>query len=160
VGFTSRLDALQAAVLRVKLRHLESWTNKRREAAIRYEKLFLEHRLTDTVGLPFEREGHYHVYNQFVIRVPASVRDHLRDHLTARQIGSEIYYPIPLHLQTCFSPLGYKSGDFPKSEAAAHETIALPIYPELSEEQQNFVVGSIRQFLDSQANLASPHKAA
>jgi dTDP-4-amino-4,6-dideoxygalactose transaminase len=160
VGFNSRLDALQAAVLRVKLRHLESWTNKRREAAIRYAQLFEEHRLTDTVGLPSEREGHYHVYNQFVIRVPASVRDHLRDHLTARQIGSEIYYPIPLHLQTCFTPLGYKSGDFPRSEAAAHETIALPIYPELSEDQQNFVVGSIRQFLDSQANLSSPHKAA
>jgi dTDP-4-amino-4,6-dideoxygalactose transaminase len=160
VGLNSRLDALQAAVLRVKLRHLESWTNRRREAAIRYEMLFEEHRLTDTVSLPREREGHYHVYNQFVIRVPAPIRDHLRDYLTARQIGSEIYYPIPLHLQTCFSALGHKSGDFPRSEAAAHETIALPIYPELSEDQQNFVVGSIRQFLDSQASLASPHKAA
>ena len=160
VGFNSRLDALQAAVLRVKLRHLELWTNKRREAAIRYEKLFEEHGLTDTVGMPREREGHYHVYNQFVIRVSASVRDPLRDYLAARQIGSEIYYPIPLHLQTCFSALGHKSGDFPRSEAAAHETIALPIYPELSEDQQESVVGSIRQFLDSQANLSSPHKAA
>jgi dTDP-4-amino-4,6-dideoxygalactose transaminase len=160
VGFNSRLDALQAAVLRVKLRHLESWTNKRREAASRYEKLFEELGLTDIVGLPREKEGHYHVYNQFVIRVPASVRDQLRDFLTARQIGSEIYYPIPLHLQTCFSVLGHKSGDFPTSEAAAHETIALPIYPELSEDQQNFVAGSIRQFLDSHANIASPHKAA
>ena len=160
VGFNSRLDALQAAVLRVKLRHLESWTNKRREAAIRYERLFEDQRLTDTVGLPGEREGYYHVYNQFVIRVPASVRDALRDHLTARQIGSEIYYPIPLHLQTCFSPLGHKSGDFPQSEAAAHETIALPIYPELTEDQQNFVVGSIREFVDSQAHLEASPKAA
>lgn len=160
VGFNSRLDALQAAVLRVKLRHLESWTNKRREAVIRYEKLFAEHQLTETVGLPREREGYYHVYNQFVIRVPASVRDQLRDYLTARQIGSEIYYPIPLHLQPCFSSLGHKSGDFPRSEAAAHETIALPIYPELSEDQQNFVVGSIRQFVDSHAHLAASPKAA
>jgi dTDP-4-amino-4,6-dideoxygalactose transaminase len=160
VGFNSRLDALQAAVLRVKLRHLDAWTNKRREVAIRYENLFDLHRLTDTIGLPREREGFYHVYNQFVIRVPALVRDLLRDHLAARQIGTEIYYPIPLHLQTCFSPLGHKSGDFPGSEAAANETIALPIYPELSEEQQSFVVGSIRQFLDCHAHLFSPHKAA
>jgi dTDP-4-amino-4,6-dideoxygalactose transaminase len=160
VGFNSRLDALQAAVLRVKLRHIESWTNKRREAAIRYEKLFDEHRLTEIVGLPREREGYYHVYNQFVIRVAASVRDPLRAHLTERQIGSEIYYPIPLHLQACFSPLGHKSGEFPKSEAAALETIAVPIYPELSEDQQNFVVGSIRQFMDSHSQLASSPKAA
>jgi dTDP-4-amino-4,6-dideoxygalactose transaminase len=160
VGFNSRLDALQAAVLRVKLRHLESWTNKRREAAIRYEKLFEDHRLTDIVGLPREREGYYHVYNQFVVRVAASVREPLRDYLTALQIGSEIYYPIPLHLQTCFSPLGHKNGDFPRSEAAAHETIALPIYPELSEDQQKFVVGSIRQFVDSHAHLAAAPKAA
>jgi dTDP-4-amino-4,6-dideoxygalactose transaminase len=160
VGFNSRLDALQAAVLRVKLRHLDAWTNKRREAAIRYENLFDLHRLTDTIGLPREREGFYHVFNQFVIRVPALVRDLLRDHLAARQIGTEIYYPIPLHLQTCFSPLGHKSGDFPRSEAAANETIALPIYPELSEEQQSFVVTSIGQFLDGHAHLFSPHKAA
>ena len=160
VGFNSRLDALQAAVLRVKLRHLDAWTNNRREAAIRYENLFELHRLTDTIGLPREREGFYHVYNQFVIRVPALVRDLLRDHLAARQIGTEIYYPIPLHLQTCFAPLGHKSGDFPRSEAAANETIALPIYPELTEEQQSFVVSSIGQFLDGHAHLFSPHKAA
>ncbi len=160
VGFNSRLDALQAAVLRVKLRHLESWTNQRRCAASRYETLFEDHRLTDTIVLPREREGYYHVYNQFVIRVPASVRDLMRDFLSARQIGTEIYYPIPLHLQTCFSSLGHKIGDFPRSEAAAHETIALPIYPELSEDQQHYVVGSIRQFLDSHAHLFASTKAA
>jgi dTDP-4-amino-4,6-dideoxygalactose transaminase len=160
VGFNSRLDALQAAVLRVKLRHLEAWTNGRREVAARYQRLFEDFRLTTTIGLPHERAGYYHVYNQFVIRVPAAIRDPLREHLTARQIGSEIYYPIPLHLQPCFQALGHKSGEFPKSEAAANETIALPIYPELSEEQQNFVVGSIRQFIDNQAYLPSPHKAA
>ena len=110
--------------------------------------------------MPRERDGYYHVYNQFVIRVPASVRDPLREHLTAAKIGTEIYYPIPLHLQPCFSTLGHRNGDFPKSEAAARETIALPIYPELSEEQQTFVVGSIRQFVDSHAHLAASTKAA
>ena len=160
VGFNSRLDALQAAVLLVKLRHLELWTNNRREAAARYQTLFEDLRLTGTIGLPRERDGYYHVYNQFVIRVPASVRDPLREHLTAAKIGTEIYYPIPLHLQPCFSTLGHRNGDFPKSEAAARETIALPIYPELSEEQQTFVVGSIRQFVDSHAHLAASTKAA
>jgi dTDP-4-amino-4,6-dideoxygalactose transaminase len=160
VGFNSRLDALQAAVLLVKLRHLESWTNNRREAAARYQTLFEDLRLTGTIGLPRELDGYYHVYNQFVIRVPASVRDPLREHLTAAKIGTEIYYPIPLHLQPCFSTLGHRNGDFPKSEAAARETIALPIYPELSEEQQTFVVGSIRQFMDSHAHLAASTRAA
>jgi dTDP-4-amino-4,6-dideoxygalactose transaminase len=160
VGFNSRLDALQAAVLLVKLRHLESWTNKRREVAARYQTLFEQLRLIGAIGLPRERDGYYHVYNQFVIRVPASIRDPLREHLTTAKIGTEIYYPIPLHLQPCFSALGHKSGDFPKSEAAARESIALPIYPELSEEQQNHVVGSIRQFMDSHAHLAASTRAA
>ncbi len=160
VGFNSRIDALQAAVLRVKLRHLEAWTNKRREAAAQYESLFKDLRLTGTIGLPEERDGYYHVYNQFVVRVSASIRDSLREHLAARQIGTEIYYPIPLHLQPCFSELAHKSGDFPEAEAAARETIALPIFPELSEEQQSFVVGSIRQFVDSHSALAAPTKAA
>jgi dTDP-4-amino-4,6-dideoxygalactose transaminase len=160
VGFNSRLDAIQAAVLRVKLRHLESWTNQRRLAAARYQKLFEDLALTRLIGLPCERDGHYHVYNQFIIRVPAAVRDPLREHLAAARIGTEIYYPIPLHLQPCFQALGHKSGDYPRSEAAARETIALPIYPELSEEQQNHVVGSIHQFLDSHAHLAASTRAA
>jgi dTDP-4-amino-4,6-dideoxygalactose transaminase len=160
VGFNSRLDALQAAVLRVKLRHLEAWTNQRREAAACYQSLFEQLGLAGMIGLPRERDGYYHVYNQFVIRVPASVRDPLREHLAARQIGTEIYYPIPLHLQPCFSALAHKSGDFPIAEAAAHETIALPIFPELTEEQQSSVVGSIRHFVDSHSQLAAPTKAA
>ena len=160
VGFNSRLDALQAAVLLVKLRHLESWTNNRREVAARYQALFDDLRLTGTITLPRERDGYYHVYNQFIIRVPASLRDPLRDHLTAAKIGTEIYYPIPLHLQVCFQSLGHKSGDFPLSEAAANQTIALPIYPELSAEQQHHVVTSIRQFIDSHAHLAASTKAA
>ncbi|MBV8130023.1 MAG: DegT/DnrJ/EryC1/StrS family aminotransferase [Planctomycetaceae bacterium] len=148
VGFNSRLDAFQAAVLRVKLRHLDAWTSLRRDVADRYRNLFASHGLEEMVGLPIERQGNFHVYNQFVIRVPAFLRDSLRDYLTARKIGSEIYYPIPLHLQVCFASLGYKPGDFPHSEAAARETIALPIYPELTDAEQRYVVGSIRQFID------------
>ena len=114
VGFNSRLDALQAAVLRVKLRHLDAWTSLRREVADRYRSLFAAHGLDGMVGLPVERPGNFHVYNQFVIRVPATIRDPLRDYLTARKIGTEIYYPIPLHLQACFASLGHKPGDFPQ----------------------------------------------
>jgi dTDP-4-amino-4,6-dideoxygalactose transaminase len=151
VGFNSRLDAIQAAVLRVKLRHLDSWTEKRCEVARRYQILF-ESQCSERVVPPIERPGNYHVFNQYVIRVAGSLRDTLRDYLFGRQIGTEIYYPVPLHLQPCFASLGYKLGDFPRAEAAARETIALPIYPELSEEQQRFVVGSIRQFLETPAH--------
>ncbi len=149
VGFNSRLDALQAAVLRVKLRHLDDWTNARREAAERYRSLFEEHDLLDRVTLPGERPECFHVYNQYVIRVPASARDLLRAYLSTQRVGTEIYYPIPLHLQVCFSSLGHEPGDFPIAEAAARETIALPMYPELTEEAQAHVVGSIRRYFDS-----------
>ncbi len=161
VGFNSRLDAIQAAVLRVKLRYLESWTLQRREAAARYNTLFQAHGLNDLVTLPVERQGHYHVFNQYVIRIPAPVRDPLREYLTGRQIGTEIYYPIPLHLQPCFATLGHQPGDFPNAEAAAQETLALPMYPELIDEQQRYVVGSIRQFLDGHghAHLAGDKAA-
>jgi dTDP-4-amino-4,6-dideoxygalactose transaminase len=161
VGLNSRLDAIQAAVLRVKLRHLDAWTTKRRDAAKRYRGLF-EAQGSTPVTLPVERPGYFHVYNQYVIRVPASIRDPLREYLTLRQIGTEIYYPIPLHLQPCFVPLAHKRGDFPQSEAAADETIALPMYPELTEEQQQFVVGSISQFLEMHAArlVSSGDKAA
>ena len=147
VGFNSRIDALQAAVLRVKLRHLDAWTAARREAADRYRVLFRAHGLASAVGLPAEREGHFHVYNQFVIRVPGPLRDTLRADLAARRIGTEIYYPIPLHLQVCFASLGHAAGDFPHSEAASRETLALPMYPELTEDAQRHVVASIAQSL-------------
>lgn len=151
VGLNSRLDALQAAVLRVKLRHLDAWTTARREVADRYRSLFASHGLDEMVEQPIERPGNFHVYNQYVVRVPASLRDELRDYLTDRKIGTEIYYPIPLHLQVCFSSLGHKLGDFPNAEAAARETIALPMYPELTEADQRHVVGSMRQFLHDHA---------
>jgi dTDP-4-amino-4,6-dideoxygalactose transaminase len=149
VGFNSRLDALQAAVLRVKLRHLDDWTESRRAAADRYRGLFESRKHAGSVMLPVERPGYFHVYNQFVIRVPAGARDALRAHLTARRIGTEIYYPIPLHLQSCFASLGHQPGDFPQAETAARETLALPMYPELREDAQQHVVSSIAEFFEA-----------
>ncbi|WP_337175594.1 DegT/DnrJ/EryC1/StrS family aminotransferase [Paludisphaera sp.] len=152
VGLNSRLDALQAAILRVKLRHLDAWTAARREVADRYRELFASHGLEEMVQLPIERPGNFHVYNQFVVRVPGAIRDDMRQYLTDRKIGTEIYYPIPLHLQPCFASLGYRPGDFPRTEAAARETIALPIYPELAEAEQRYVVGAMHQFLHERAH--------
>jgi dTDP-4-amino-4,6-dideoxygalactose transaminase len=151
VGFNSRLDALQAAVLRVKLRHLDAWTEGRRHVADRYREFFDGQESTRAIGLPFEGADRVHVYNQFVIRVPGAVRDSLREQLAARRIGTEIYYPIPLHLQPCFASLGHAPGDFPHSEAAARETLALPMYPELGEDAQRHVVSSIGQILHERA---------
>ena len=145
IGINSRLDALQAAVLRIKLRRLKRWTEERRENAARYRALFAETGLRPPqVTLPEERKGAYHIYNQFVIRVEN--RDALRDHLFQKGVGTEIYYPIPLHLQECYRDLGYKEGDFPESEQAARETLALPIFPELTAGQQRYVVKSIKDF--------------
>jgi len=153
VGYNARIDALQAAILRVKLRHLDEWTEARRDVADRYRRLFAANGLGEVATLPVEKPGHYHVYNQFVIRVPDDARDPLRDHLAANRVGSEIYYPIPLHLQACFASLGHKPGDFPVAEAAAAGTIALPIYPELTDEALAHVVGSIASFFEAQSIL-------
>jgi dTDP-4-amino-4,6-dideoxygalactose transaminase len=146
VGINSRLDTLQAAILRVKLPYLEDWSRARENNANRYRRLFAEASLLEQIALPTTRDGTRHIYNQFVIRVPGGVRDSLREHLRREQIGTEVYYPIPLHMQKCFSYLGYSGGALPVSEAAANETLALPIYPELTEEQQVYVVNSIRHF--------------
>ncbi len=146
VGFNSRLDALQAAVLRVKLRKLELWTEARRQAAGRYRELFDLHGLSEFLTLPEELPDRRHVYNQFVVRTPESQRDGLRSFLSSRGVGSEIYYPIPLHLQVCFRSLGYSEGDFPVSEAAAKETIALPMFPELTADDQSHVASTIAEF--------------
>jgi dTDP-4-amino-4,6-dideoxygalactose transaminase len=139
VGGNFRLDALQAAVLRVKLPHLGRWTAMRRTNADRYDALFAEAAVPVTV--PFRAAGRDHIFNQYVIRVPR--RDAVRARLDASGIGTEIYYPVPFHLQECFTPLGYKAGDFPAAEAAAAETLALPIYGELTEAQQRDVVSAI-----------------
>jgi dTDP-4-amino-4,6-dideoxygalactose transaminase len=141
VGMNSRLDALQAAILRVKLRHLNDWNEARRRNAARYRNLFEEFHLAGKVVGPEEPTNFTHVYNQFTIRVKN--RDALREKLRAQGIPLEIYYPIPLHLQKAFGYLSYKAGDFPESEGASREVLSLPIYPELSEEQQRAVVAAI-----------------
>lgn len=147
VGLNSRLDGFQGALLRVKLQHLDSWSNKRKENADRYRKLFFGEGLTEYINLPFERDDVRHIYNQFVIRVPGK-RDELREFLAENEIGTDIYYPIPLHLQECFAYLGYKAGDFPEAEKASRETLAIPIYPELTTGQQEYVVQKIGEFFE------------
>ena len=145
VGINSRLDELQAAVLRVKFPSLDRWSEERARKAALYSKLLSEADLSFPLATPHVREDGRHIFHQYVIRVPEN-RDALIEHLKARGIGTKVYYPIPLHLQACFNYLGYKEGQFPESESAAKETIALPVYPELTDEQQVYVVESIRGF--------------
>ncbi len=164
VGGNFRLDALQAAVVRVKLKYLDNWTAGRQRNAAMYNQLFMDLGLTDKMAtLPFEsREtgqyahrqsaeppftDHRHIYNQYVLRL-SHQRDELRAFLTERKIGCEIYYPIPLHRQECFADWGYQDGDFPASEAAARQTLAIPIYPELTAEQLKTVAQTIAEFFD------------
>jgi dTDP-4-amino-4,6-dideoxygalactose transaminase len=144
IGGNFRLDALQAAVLRVKLPHLTDWSDARRRNADRYRALFAEFDLTRTVELPVEPPGLTHIYNQFVIRVPR--RDELRSVLTARQIGTAVYYPVPFHRQQCFATLGRASDAFPVADHAAETSLALPIYGELSADAQRYVVSAIAEF--------------
>jgi dTDP-4-amino-4,6-dideoxygalactose transaminase len=143
VGANFRLDALQAAILRIKAPHLAGWTAARRNAAID-RQLFAQAGLTGTVTPPYEHPDCFHIYNQFVIRAPR--RDALRAHLEARKIGTEVYYPVPFHLQACFSYLGHATGDFPEAERAALETVALPIYGELTRVQLARVVDAVAGF--------------
>lgn len=172
VGLNSRLDALQAAVLRVKLRHLESWHDARNANADVYDRLFTESgALTNATPIPEDWADRdelsirtptrpidgksRHVFNQYVLRVPAPLRDPLREHLKANNIGNEVYYPVPLHLQECFADLGGKPGDLPHAERAAAETIALPIYPELTDEQQRYVAETVVSFVRANARAAA-----
>lgn len=145
IGGNFRLDALQAAIVGIKLRYLDDWTSARQQNAEVYRRLFSDADLTSRVSLPEEKEDR-HIYNQFVVRVADNVRDDLRNYLSDAGIGTEIYYPVPLHLQNCFADLGYQSGDFPVAEKAANETIALPIYPELTEDQLGYVVEKIGDY--------------
>ncbi len=148
VGLNSRLDGFQGAVLRVKLPHLDSWSDKRKANADLYRELFTDAGSTEQVYLPFERESVRHIYNQYVVRVPGR-RDELRSFLTEAGVGTDIYYPVPLHLQECFEYVGYRPGDLPESEKAAVETLALPIFPELEPEQQKYVVDKIAEFFEN-----------
>ena len=149
VGGNFRIDAIQSAVLQVKLPHLDPWSKGRRTRAARYRTLFSAQKLERWLTAPTEpwkatRLPNHHIYNQFIVRSPR--RDDLRAYLGAAGISTEIYYPLPLHLQECFQDLGYKAGDFPESERAALETIALPIFPELTDAQQDYVVEKIAAF--------------
>ena len=146
VGINSRLDSLQAAVLRVKLPHLDAWTTARQVNAARYQALFAEYDLATHVAVPGDESRGRHVWNQFVIRAAGGHRDALRKHLASCGVGTEIYYPVPLHLQQCFEYLGWQKGDLPQTELAAEETLALPIFPELTAEEQRTVVGRIAEF--------------
>jgi dTDP-4-amino-4,6-dideoxygalactose transaminase len=145
IGGNFRMDALQAAVLRVKAPQLPAWTQARRVNAARYRQLFADADLLDRIELPIEPPDHRHIYNQFVIR--CADRDGLKRHLDERGIGNEIYYPVPFHLQPCFAGLGYRAGEFPHAERAALRSLAIPIYSELTIDQQQTVVDAIAQYV-------------
>jgi dTDP-4-amino-4,6-dideoxygalactose transaminase len=147
IGGNFRIDELQAAVLRVKLKFLDEWTQARQRNAAFYDRAFAAAGLAGKLKTPSVVPGYRHIFNQYVVRV--AERDALRDYLSKRDIGTEIYYPVPLHLQKCFAYLEHQAGDFPESERAAQQTLALPIYPELSDEQLNYVVASVAQFYQS-----------
>jgi len=152
LGGNFRIDALQAAVLQVKLPHLDAWSAARRDRARFYREGFARADLDGRVGLPVEAHPaqglrNHHIYNQFIVRTPH--RDALRAHLTAAGIGTEIYYPLPLHMQECFRELGHREGDFPEAERAARETLGLPIFPELTEPEQQCVIDAIADFFRS-----------
>ena len=146
IGGNFRLDAIQAAVLRVKLPHLAAWSDARRANAQRYAELFKKAGLEKKIGLPVEPAGSHHIFNQYVVRVPE--RGRVRERLTAQGIGTEIYYPVPFHLQECFAPLGYTAGAFPRAEEAAATVLAIPIYGELTLEQQQAVVAALGDALE------------
>jgi dTDP-4-amino-4,6-dideoxygalactose transaminase len=144
IGGNFRLDELQAAVLSIKLKHLDAWTESRQRNAERYDELIGAAELQDAVTVPFRNPGERHIFNQYVIR--ARRRDELRAHLERQGIGTEIYYPLPLHEQQCFAYLGHAPDEFPNSQRAAREVLALPVYPELKSEQLEHVVRSIAAF--------------
>jgi dTDP-4-amino-4,6-dideoxygalactose transaminase len=144
IGGNFRIDELQAVVLNIKLPHLDEWTAARQRNAAFYDAALARAQFGDAVRTPHACAGVRHIYNQYVVRVRE--RDALRRHLQGGGVGTEIYYPVPLHLQQCFAYLGHQAGDYPQSERAAAETLALPIYPELTETQLQYVVDSIAAF--------------
>ncbi|MFA6078627.1 MAG: DegT/DnrJ/EryC1/StrS family aminotransferase [Candidatus Omnitrophota bacterium] len=143
IGYNSRLDNLQAAVLRIKLRKLDGWADKRRQNGTYYDKAFSG--LKDCVT-PYVAKGNAHVYHQYVLLVSKDLRDKLIEFLNSKGIESRVYYPIPLHMQECYQPLGYKVGDFPNSEKAALGTLALPVYPEMKSSDKKFIVDTVKAF--------------
>lgn len=148
IGVNSRLDSYQAAILNLKLPYLDQWTEMRAQNAARYERLFAEAGLSDNVVTPKKVGDRRHVWNQYVIRVLGGKRCELRAHLTEHNIGTDIYYPLGLHQQECFSYLGYKPEDLPETLKAGSEVLALPIYPELTEEEQIYLVEKVKAFFN------------
>lgn len=155
VGINSRLDTLQAAVLNVKLTRLAEWTAKRKGNANRYESLLQKAGLEAQVALPYSDPRCHHVWNQFTVRIPGGRRDAVKAQLAAAGIGSEVYYPVPLHLQKCFQSLGYGSGSLPHTEKAAREVLSLPIFPELTAIEQETVVARLAETLRSPISKAA-----
>ncbi|MBN2216384.1 MAG: DegT/DnrJ/EryC1/StrS family aminotransferase [Pirellulales bacterium] len=149
LGINSRLDSFQAAVLNVKMAHLDEYTRLRQANAARYATLFAKAGLDDVLGLPADGPNRRHVWNQYVVRVPEGRRTALREHLAADKIGTEIYYPMGLHEQECFRYLGYQKGDLPETDRATEEVLALPIFPELTADQQRTVVDAIARFYEN-----------
>jgi dTDP-4-amino-4,6-dideoxygalactose transaminase len=146
VGINSRLDSIQAAILRVKLPHLDAWTSARQANADRYGQLFADYDIQTLVVTPGDEPRGRHVWNQYVIRITDGRRDALRAYLASKGVGTEIYYPVPLHMQKCFAGLGWAKGDLPATETAAEQTLALPIFPELEAAEQRTVVARIAEF--------------
>jgi dTDP-4-amino-4,6-dideoxygalactose transaminase len=155
LGWNARLDAVQAAILRVKLPHLEEWTEERQAAAARYDALIEEHHLGGFLARPARARQRRHVFNQYVVRVADGLRDAVVKHLKADGVACEIYYPVPLHRQECLAYLGYGEGDFPASEEACRSVLAFPLFPEITAEQQRRVVGSCAAFLRQRARMAA-----
>jgi len=160
VGLNSRLDAIQAAILRIKLRHLDQWTDARRRNAQNYRDLLAAYSLSDEITLPIEPNEYKHVYNQFTIRIGGGRRDGVLQRLRANQIGSMVYYPIPLHVQPCFEFLGHRIGDFPEAEAASREVLSLPIYPEMPAHHGELVVRQLKAAFSQSRPQAEMRRAA
>ena len=156
IGINSRLDSYQAAVLNVKLPHLDDWTSLRQQNADRYAELFRDSELDELLGLPVTLPNRRHVWNQYVIRVPNGLRDRMRQELADAKIGTEIYYPLGLHEQECFQYLGYAPESLPETHRATREVVALPIYPELTAREQVYVVEHIKAFCEKNRHLLVP----
>jgi len=155
LGWNARIDAIHAAILRVKLPRLDSWTEGRRQAALRYDALIEASHLERMMRRPAVADGRRHVFNQYVVRVSASERDALMLHLKQNGIASEIYYPVPLHLQECLSHLGHQAGDFPLSEEACASVLALPMFPEITAVQQQRVIDACASYRVKKSRAAA-----
>ena len=155
IGWNARMDALHAAILRVKLKYIDGWTTQRQEAAGRYSQIIEERGLHRWLQRPFHVPGLKHVYNQYVVRVSTTMRDGLADYMRQNKVSCEIYYPLCLHQQKCFEFLGHRKGDFPVSEEAARSVLALPIYPEITLAHQERVVDTISNFMTQKVRLAA-----